>query len=140
MTSYRFVERIDDRLHADLMELYRHEWWTDTRSEEDVVRMLAHTDLVVGVCADPKGQLVGFARVLTDRAFKALILDVIVAQAHRRTGLGQRLIQHVLDHPMLAQVEHIELYCRPELIPFYEQWGFSTTPADVNLMRKVRSA
>lgn len=49
MTSYRFVERLDDRLRADLMELYRHEWWTNTRREEDVVRMLAHTDLVIGV-------------------------------------------------------------------------------------------
>ena len=104
MSSYRFVEQIDDRLRADLMELYRHEWWTNTRREEDVVRMLAHTDLVVGVCADPGDRLVGFARVLTDRAFKALIFDVIVDQAHRSAGLGQRLIQHVLDHPMLAQV------------------------------------
>ena len=138
MTNYRFVERIDDRLRADLMDLYRHEWWTNARRDEDVVRMLAHTDLVVGVCADPGGELVGFARVLTDRAFKALIFDVIVAKAHRNTGLGRRLVQHVLDHPMLADVGHIELYCRPELIAFYEQWGFSTTGSEVNLLRRAR--
>ena len=36
-------------------------------------------------------------------------------------------MQYVLDHPMLAEVGHIELYCQPELIPFYEQWGFSTS-------------
>ena len=52
MSSYRFVEQIDDRLRSDLMELYRHEWWTNQRREEDVARMLQHTDLVVGVCAD----------------------------------------------------------------------------------------
>jgi GNAT superfamily N-acetyltransferase len=138
MTSYRFVEQIDDRLRAELMELYRHEWWTDQRREEDVVRMLEHTDLVIGVCAEPGGQLVGFARVLTDRVFKALILDLIVARAHRRTGLGRRLIQHVLDHPMLAQVGHIELYCRPDLIHFYEKWGFTTSMSGINLMRKER--
>ena len=51
MTSYRFVEQIDDRLRADLMELYRHEWWTNQRRDEDVTRMLQHTDLVVGVPA-----------------------------------------------------------------------------------------
>lgn len=135
MTSYRFVERIDDRMRGELMELYRHEWWTDRRREEDVARMLAHTDLVVGVLTDPGDQLVAFARVLTDRAFKATIFDVIVAQSHRGTGLGRRLVQHVLDHPMLSQVAHVELYCKPELIPFYEKWGFSTTGSDVNLMR-----
>jgi predicted GNAT family N-acyltransferase len=138
MTDYRFVEQIDDRLRSDLMELYRHEWWTNQRREEDVARMLQHTDLVVGVCAEPGDQLVGFARVLTDQAFKALIFDVIVAQAHRHAGLGQRLVQYALDHPMLAQVAHIELYCKPELIPFYEQWGFTATPPDVNLMRRER--
>jgi len=138
MTSYRFVEQLDDRLRGDLMELYRHEWWTNQRLEEDVVRMLQHTDLVVGVCADPGGQLVGFARVLTDRVFKALVFDVIVEQAQRKTGLGRRLIQYVIDHPMLANVRHVELYCRPELIPFYEQWGFTASLPGVNLMRKER--
>ena len=139
MSTYRFVEAIDDRLRLQLMELYRHEWWTNRRREEDVARMLQHTDLVVGVCADPGDQLVGFARVLTDRAFKALIFDVIVAQEHRGTGLGGQLVQHVLDHPMLAQVAHIELYCKPELIPFYEQWGFTTPGSDVNFMRRARN-
>jgi predicted GNAT family N-acyltransferase len=135
MTSYRFVEHIDDRLRAELMELYRHEWWTNQRHEQDVMRMLQHTDLVVGACADPGGELVGFARVLTDRTYKALIFDVIVAHAHRGTGLGRRLIEYVLDHPMLAQVQHVELYCKPELIEFYEQWGFSAAGSDVTLMR-----
>ena len=53
MSSYHFVEHIDDRLRADLMELYRHEWWTNQRREEDVARMLLHTDLVVGVVLEP---------------------------------------------------------------------------------------
>ena len=140
MSSYRFVEAIDDRLRPQLMELYRHEWWTNRRREEDVERMLQHTDLLIGVCAEPGDQLVGFARVLTDRAFKALIFDVIVAQEHRGTGLGGQLVQDVLDHPMLAQVAHIELYCKPELIPFYEQWGFTTTASEVNFMRRARLA
>ena len=135
MSRYRCVEQIDDRIRRDLMELYRHEWWTNQRREEDVARMLQHSDLVVGVCTDPGDRLVGFTRVLTDRAYKALIFDVIVAQSQRGTGLGRRLIQYVLDHPMLAHVAHIELYCRPELIPFYERWGFSPTGSEVNVMR-----
>jgi predicted GNAT family N-acyltransferase len=78
--------------------------------------------------------------VLTDRVYKALIFDVIVAQTHRKAGLGRRLIQYVLDHPMLAQVAHVELYCRPELISFYEQWGFAAPGPEVNFMRMTREA
>jgi predicted GNAT family N-acyltransferase len=135
MTNYRFVGELDDRLRRDLMELYRHEWWTNQRREEDVGRMLQHTDLVVGVCADPGGHLIAFSRVLTDRVYKALIFDVIVAQAHRNSGLGRRLIEYMLEHSMLANVRHIELYCTPEMIPFYEQWGFAVPGPDVNFMR-----
>jgi predicted GNAT family N-acyltransferase len=134
MTSYRFVEQINDRLRRDLMELYRHEWWTNQRREEDVARMLQHTDLVVGVCTDP-GQLVGFTRVLTDQVFKAVIFDVIVAREHRGTGLGKRIIDYVLDHPMVADVRHVELYCKPEMIPFYKKWGFSAPGPEVNFLR-----
>lgn len=139
MTSYRFVEQIDDRLRGDLMELYRHEWWTNQRREEDVARMLQHTDLVVGVCADPGGQLVGFARVLTDRVFKAVVFDVIVAYAQRHAGLGQRLIDYVLNHQMLAGVRHVELYCKPEMIPFYEKCGFTAPEPEMNFLRITRS-
>ena len=138
MNRYRFVEQIDDRLRGELMELYRHEWWTNERREDDVARMLRHTDLVIGVCTDPGDRLVGFTRVLTDRVYKALIFDVIVAETHRNTGLGRKLIEYVLDHPMLADVRHLELYCRPELIPFYEQWGFTARLPGVNLMRNER--
>lgn len=135
MTGYRFVEHIDDRLRSDLMELYRQEWWTNQRREEDVARMLQHTDLVVGICIDPGGQLVGFTRVLTDQVFKAVIFDVIVAREHRGAGLGKRLLDYVLDHPMVAGVRHIELYCKPEMIPFYKKWGFTAPGDEVNFLR-----
>jgi predicted GNAT family N-acyltransferase len=69
-----------------------------------------------------------------------LIFDVIVAEAHRRSGLGRRLIDHVLNHSMLADVRHIELYCKPELIPFYERWGFTSPGPDVNYLRMTRGA
>ncbi len=139
MSSYRFVETLDDRRRSDLMELYRHEWWTNQRREEEVARMLQHTDLVVGLCADD-GRLVGFTRVLTDQVFKAVIFDVIVAREHRGAGLGKRLLDYVLDHPMVAGVRHVELYCKPEMIPFYKKWGFTVPGDDVNFLRiPVRS-
>jgi predicted GNAT family N-acyltransferase len=135
MSSYRFVEQIDDRLRGELMDLYRHEWWTNQRRDHDVARMLQHTDLVVGVCTDPGDRLVGFLRVLTDRVYKAVIFDVIVAQSHRGAGLGRRLIEYVLAHPMVAHVAHVELYCKPDLMPFYEQCGFAAPGPEMNFMR-----
>jgi GNAT superfamily N-acetyltransferase len=140
MSSYHFVEHIDDRLRSDLMAMYRHEWWTNQRREEDVARMLQHSDLVVGICTDFDGRLVGFTRVLTDRVFKAVIFDVIVAREHRGAGLGERLMDYVIGHPLLASVRHVELYCKPEMIRFYAKCGFTAPSPEMNFLRITREA
>ena len=136
--TYRIVESLDDRLRADLVELYRHEWWTKDRSDRDVAQMLQHSDLVIGLCEEPSARLVAFARVLTDRVYKALVFDLIVEHGHRREGIGRLLMEHVLAHPMVAGVKHVELYCLPQLTAFYQRWGFSTNVSGVQLMRRER--
>ena len=42
----------------------------------------------------------------------------------------------ILAHPDLARVRHFELYCRPDVGPFYERHGFSTEVGGVRLMRR----
>ena len=68
--------------------------------------------------------------------FRAFIFDVIVAADHRGSGLGHRLMTELLAHPMLRDVELVELYCRPELVAFYESLGFTTPDSAVVLMRR----
>ena len=43
-----------------------------------------------------------------------------------------------MGHPRLRDVRHFELYCLPELIPFYERWGFTTSTAGVHFLRAER--
>jgi len=124
----------------DLMELYAAEWWTQGRDLKAVRHMLRCTDIVVGVCEPPGRRLIAFARVLTDCVHKALVLDVIVAQRHRGSGLGKLLLDTILAHPKLARVQHFELYCRPEMVPFYEQWGFSDQLDGLRFMRRTNPA
>jgi len=131
------ISSLSDSQVRDLIQLYQNEWWTKGRTPEDVQRMLANTDLVVGFCDRDSRRLIAFARVLTDRVYKALILDVIVAPEHRGRDLGAQLMQLVLDHPDLQGVRHFELYCLPELVPFYERWGFTVDVGRVRFMRKT---
>lgn len=120
----------------DLHELYRNEWWTADRDRADLEPMVSNSDVIVAFGDDVTGELVAFARVLTDSVYKALVFDVIVAPDHRGTGLGDRLLSAVVDHPDLSGVESFELYCLEELVPFYERWGFSEDVGDVRLMRR----
>ena len=134
--SVTLVHTLTSPQEEELWRLYQEEWWTRDRSLEDVRRMLAGSDLVFGMIADPGGTLAGFARVLSDRVFKAVVLDMIVAGPWRGEGLGRRLMGAVLAHPELAGVRHFELYCLEEVAPFYEQWGFTADMGSLCFMRR----
>ena len=82
------------QLHA----LYQGEWWSRGRTLADVQAMLQRGSLVFALYDASSGDLLAFARVLTDHIFKALIFDVIVHPAHRARGLGRTIIRHVLEH------------------------------------------
>jgi GNAT superfamily N-acetyltransferase len=131
------IQRLERAHVAQLHELYQHEWWTQGRTREDVERMLDGTTYVFGFCTASDNRLVGFARVLTDGVFKGIIFDVIVASPYRRTGLGTRLMNAILEHPVLRTVRHLELYCLPGMVPFYEKWQFSTEVSGVKYMRRI---
>ena len=127
--------RLDETRIAQLHALFAREWWTAGRSLEETRRCVEGSQIRIGLI-DDAGDLIGFARVITDYTFKALIFDVVVAGGHRGKGLGDRLIELVLEHPELARVRHFELYCRPEIEPFYERHGFSAEAGGVRLMRR----
>jgi GNAT superfamily N-acetyltransferase len=132
----RLIERLSEEQVRDLHGLYQAEWWTHRRNVDDVARMLEGSNVALGFEDEESGRLVGFARVITDFVYKALVLDVIVAASHRGTGMGRALMDAVIEHPELKDVLHFELYCRPELIPFYERWGFTADLGEMRFMRR----
>lgn len=121
-----------DRL-PQLMELFAAEWWTASRTADDVAAMLAGSDLVFALIHRPTDRLVGFARVITDEVYLAVVLDVIVTSEWRGSGLGAMLLDAVVGHRRLAAVHSVELVCQPELVPFYRRWGFTDRSADHGL-------
>ena len=132
----RTVHEFDEALIAQLHAFFLREWWTEDRSLEETRCCVEGSQIRTGF-TDGAGNLIGFVRVITDYTFKALIFDVIVAEAHRGTGLGDRLIELVLEHPDLANVKHFELYCRPDVQGLYERHGFSGEVGGVRLLRRA---
>jgi GNAT superfamily N-acetyltransferase len=121
----------------DLLRLYRNEWWSSARTRADVERMLPASDLLFAMVERDSDSLVAFARVLTDRVYLAVVLDVIVAPEYRDRGFGRLLVEHVCSESALRDVASIELVCRPELMPFYRKWGFSEQVGRSRLMRRT---
>jgi GNAT superfamily N-acetyltransferase len=142
--KYRIVETLTESQVSDLMDLYKNEFWCDKRKREDVVRMLAATDVIIGLVDEGDGvpprklRLIGFARVMTDFVYRGTIFDVIVHPTYRKMGLGKVLMDAVLNHPQLQAVENLSLNCLPKMIPFYKRWGFTDDIGEMKFMRKIR--
>jgi GNAT superfamily N-acetyltransferase len=136
--AYEPLDRVREEHLADLHRLYRGEWWCKDRTLDETRRVLAGPSLALGVVETGSGRLVAFTRVLTDGIFKALVFDVIVDPAHRGAGLGEALMRRVLEHPEVRDVATVELYCLPDLVPFYERLGFTGDVGGVVFLRRAR--
>jgi len=135
-SSLSVVDRLTEEHKQQLHALYQGEWWTRGRTLEETRRVVDGSQICIGL-VEPSGRLVGFTRVITDFVFKALVFDVIVAPGYRSAGLGDRLLSLVIGHERLRGVKSMELYCLPELMPFYERHGFSDDVGRVRFMRRV---
>ena len=105
----------------ELKALFKQTSWADERELASIANMLAHCDLCVTVRLD--GKLIGFGRAISDYAYRALLDDIIVAEAHRKQGIGKEIVQKRLE--MTNQVEQVILKCREAVGPFYEALGFT---------------
>lgn len=128
------IYQLNDTQVRQLHDLYQTAWWAKDRTLEQTQRCVKGSQICIGL-TDDENNLIAFTRVVTDFTFKAFMFDVIVHPKYQGHGLGNRLVNLVKAHPSLADVTHIELYCRPNLREFYGQHGFTSDVGDMGLMR-----
>jgi GNAT superfamily N-acetyltransferase len=98
----------------------------------EVVRRAIHGSLCFGIHA-PGGVMVGFARVITDRATFAYIGDVYVLEGFRGRGLSKALMRAIRSHPDLQNLRRWMLLTK-DAHGLYEQFGFTRTDAADRVM------
>ncbi|QIR35480.1 GNAT family N-acetyltransferase [Tolypothrix sp. PCC 7910] len=134
---YQIVDHLTENQILELVDLYKNEFWTKNRKYQDVVKMLAASDIIIAFVTDSQ-ELIGFTRILTDFVYRATIYDVIIKPTYRKMGLGAKLMDAAINHPQLREVEQIALYCLPEMMPFYQRWGFTTEVGELRLMYRYQ--
>jgi GNAT superfamily N-acetyltransferase len=95
-------------------------YWAEGIPQATMQRAIAHS-LCFGLYEGDK-QL-GFARVVTDRATFGYLCDVFVEESHRGEGLGQWLVECVLEHPELQGLRRLSLMTR-DAHTLYQRFGF----------------
>lgn|SRR3990167_833434 len=115
-----------------LLRLYEQAPWARGRTKDGVATMLAHTDYFFTAWDGPR--LVAFARVLTDRVYRATLWDVVVDAEYQGRGVGEALMGIILSHPVLSTVEKFWLNTRDKQ-KFYERFGF--VPSSQGMVREA---
>jgi GNAT superfamily N-acetyltransferase len=116
-------DRIDlDAVHSFLVTAY----WCEGIPRQLLARAVANS-LCFSLLEEDGGgarRQIGFARVCTDSATFAYLMDVYVLSDRRGEGLGRWLMECVMEHPRLAGLRRFLLITR-DAHGLYRQFGFS---------------
>jgi N-acetylglutamate synthase-like GNAT family acetyltransferase len=118
----RFCDRHEEVDLVQLQDLLRASaFWAQERTLAGLAIAIANSKPVVTVW-DGKN-LIGHARATSDGIYRATIWDVVIDLKYRGAGLGRKLVQTVLAHPHVCDVERVYLMTTHQQ-KFYEQIGF----------------
>jgi GNAT superfamily N-acetyltransferase len=115
--------------------LDQHSFWAQGRSTAALGQMLRGS--AAAVSAWQAERLVGFGRASSDRVYRAVLWDVVVAADQQGLGLGRAIVETLLHHRELASVERIYLMTSNSS-GFYGRLGFTAVPTQ-QLLLKSRS-
>ena len=113
--------------------LNKHAFWARGRSPRQLRQMLKGSQVIVSLWRGKR--LVGFGRASSDRIYRAVLWDVVVAGDLQGRGLGRRVVEALLASPKLRKVERVYLMTTNSN-GFYEQMGFDTVTSQHLLIRK----
>ncbi|MEO8152151.1 MAG: GNAT family N-acetyltransferase [Rhizobacter sp.] len=117
-------------IHAYLTQSY----WSPGIPRSTVERAIAHS-LCFGVYQAT--EQVGFARVVTDRATFAHLVDVFILEPHRGKGLSKWLVQFIKSHEDLQGLRRFMLVTK-DAHGLYEKFGFTAWATPARLMEVLR--
>ena len=126
--------RVDaEAVHAFISE---ESYWGRGRSRELTQAAIAGSARVLGLYRD--GQLVGFARAVTDGVTVGYLADVYVLPAHRGRGLGLELVREMVQGGCGSRVRW--LLHTADASGLYARLGFGQGPPPYPLMERPAAA
>jgi N-acetylglutamate synthase-like GNAT family acetyltransferase len=116
-----------DVIHGVLTKSY----WSPGIARDVVAQACANS--MCATARDEEGKLIGFARLVTDRATFAWLCDVIVLPGKQGKGVGRNLVRAFQQHPELQGLRRWMLGTR-DAHGVYEALGFTAIEEPHRLM------
>lgn len=114
--------------------LHHDSYWAQGRSRETLERSISNS--LCFSLFNWRNEQIGFARVITDYAVFAWLLDVFVLNEYRGHGLGKKLISTIMEHPDLQQIRRWGLGTK-DAHDLYKKYGFKPLTQPENMMERL---
>jgi len=125
--------KLDIKLIHDYLS--KESYWAKGRSIEAVKKSIENS-LCFGVFQDKKQ--IGFARVVTDYAVFAWIMDVFIVKDYRGKGLGKELMSRIMNDEKLQNLQRWGLGTE-DAHGLYEKFGFKSLSKPQNMMEIINT-
>lgn len=124
------------KLNLDLITdfLMNKSYWAKDRTRPVIERSIVNS-FCFGVYSD-SGDQIGFARVVTDFAVFAWLMDIFILEDYRGNGLGQQLMNQILTHPDLKTVQRWGLGTK-DAHDLYRKFGFQSLSKPEVMMERI---
>lgn len=134
MNSELSIATDKTRLNIGVIHGYlsNESYWGKGRTLETVVKSIENS-LCFGVYLHD--QQIGFARVVSDYAIFAWIMDVFILPEHRGKGYGKQLMRAITSFPELQNLSRWGLGT-DDAHGLYAQFGFSALSKPENMMER----
>lgn len=120
--SLHFTDELNQIDFEHVTQWLSASYWSPGISQAIVEKGAHHSTVVVGVFID--GKQVAYGRAISDTTRFAYVADVIVDGAFRQQGIATALMNYLIHHPKLDQVEHWYLITK-DAMAVYEPLGFN---------------
>ena len=120
--QFQYSQSVSDIPLDQLQALFQTAaFWAKHRDISGLAIAIENSNPVVTVWDHQR--LIGFARATSDGIYRATIWDVVIHPDYQGAGLGRKLVQTVLSHPKVNQVERVYLMTTHQQ-EFYKRIGF----------------
>lgn len=121
------------RIHRWLASTY----WSPDIPAARVEKGFRASTLAIGAFID--GMQVGVGRALTDTTRFGYLCDIFVDPDHRRLGIARSMAQHLVDHPLMADIDACYLLTL-DAQDVYAGIGFQIADVQGRMMVRRRSS
>lgn len=116
--------------------LCNRSYWAQGRTIE-TVRKSIDNSLCFGMY-DETGNFVGFARVVTDYAIFAYLMDLFVFEPYRKRGLGKMLVDHIVNNDLFKDIRFWRLDTM-DAHELYRKYGFQEPMRSERIMERRKA-